>query len=65
MGGMNIYIVLALGLPSMPNPVKDRIGIKALSGYIGATVDKSLMDKDLGVFGGSKYRQIRHSFTHF
>ncbi len=35
---------------------------KRLSGYGRATADKALWGKGLRVFGGSKYRQIRHSF---
>jgi hypothetical protein len=65
MDGMNIYTVLAGRLPPMPNPIKDRVGFKALSAYSGATVDKSLTGKYLSIFGSSKYRQIRHSFSHF
>ena len=65
MDGMNIYTVLVTGLLLATVLTMDRVGFKTLSGYRRATFDKSLTNKEIRVLVSPKYRQIRHTFSHF
>jgi hypothetical protein len=65
MDGMNIYTVLVTRLLPITDLTMDRVGFKSLSGYRRATLDKGLTNKEIHILAGPKYRQIRHTFSHF
>lgn len=65
MDGMNIYTVLVTGWLLATDLTMDRVGFESLSGFRGATLDKGLTTKEIRVLAGPKYRQIRHTLSHF
>ena len=63
MDGMNILTVLVTGLLLVAELIKAKA--EALSGYRGATLDNGLTGKEIRILAGPKYRQIRHTLSHF